>query len=160
MVSSRKINSFIIMNNITLYIQEKLKINSKSKIDTEDKIEFKKPDAKSAKIMFDACMASENDQFIYKKFFDPLVQNLLMYTTINLEKIENSEQLLSLTNACLSAANNRSQKLSSYNKKLLNKYILANILKSMVAFDHEQTKEEEDYMIEWDFYNGPNKLEW
>ena len=148
------------MKTLKSLIQEKLKITSKTKINTDNNIEYKKPDPKSSKIMFDACMASENDQNIYKKYFDPLVQDLLMYTKIDLEKIENKPDLLSLTNMCLFKTTNKSQKLSSYNKNLLKKYILANILKSMVAFDHEQTKEEEDYMIEWDFYNGPHKLEW
>lgn len=148
------------MKQLNNFILEKLKIKSDTKINSNDIIEYKKPDPKSAKIMFDACLASKNDRFIYKKFFDPLVQDLLMYTNIDLEKIENSADLLSLTNMCLSTVSIKSQKLSSDNKKLLKKYILANVLKSMVAFDHKQTKEEKDYMIEWDFYNGPKKLEW
>jgi hypothetical protein len=30
----------------------------------------------------------------------------------------------------------------------------------MTAYDYYLTQEQEDYMIEWDFYNGPNRLEW
>ena len=145
----------ITLNN---FIQEKLKIGANTKIKHYDKIKYKKPDPKSAKIMFDACMASENDYNIYKKYFDPLVQDLLKQNSIDLEEIETRYALSALTKKCLDKVNG--QLLDYEYKNLLKKYILANILKSMVAFNHEQTKEEEDYMIEWDYYNGPNKLEW
>ena len=148
------------MKELSQYIQEKLKISSSSKISKNEEKKYSKPDSKSSKIMFDACMESENDQNIYKHYFDPLVQDLLKENPIKLDIIEKKYfwRIRQLGVKCLAKV--KGMKLSSDNKELLDKYMLANILKSMVAYDHEQTQEEEDYMIEWDYYNGPHKLEW
>ena len=148
------------MNVIDYILLEKLKVNSKTKIDTNDKITYKIPTGKIAKKMFDACMESENNQDIYKKYFEPLVNKLLKIqpNSLQLSTVENSDELKKLVIFCVNKVNYSSISTSYFN--LLRKYILANVLKSMTGYNYYLTQEQEDYMIEWDFYNGPNKLEW
>jgi hypothetical protein len=148
------------MNVIDYILVEKLKVNSKTKIDTNDKITYKIPTGKIAEKMFNACMESENNQDIYKQNFEPLVNKLLKIqpNSLQLSTIENSKELVNLVVKC--AAKGRCNNIGSKNLQLLRKYILANVLKSKTGYDYYLTQEQEDYMIEWDFYNGPNKLEW
>ena len=148
------------MNIIDYILVEKLKVSSKTKIDTNDKITYKIPTGKIAEKMFNACMESENNQDIYKKYFEPLVNKLLKIqpNSLQLSTIENSKEIKELTIVCINKVRYSNISLSNFN--LLKKYILANILKSMVGYNYYLTQEQEDYMIEWDFYNGPNKLEW
>ena len=148
------------MNIIEYILVEKLKVNSKTKIDSNDKITYKIPTGKIAKKMFDACMISENDRDIYKKYFEPLVHELIKIkpNSLQLSTIENSKELITLVANCM--IKGRANSIGKENIQLLRKYILANVLKSMTAYDYYLTQEQEDYMIEWDFYNGPNKLEW
>ena len=105
-------------------------------------------------------MESENNQDIYKKYFEPLVNKLLKIqpNSLQLSTIENSKEIKELTIVCINKVRYGNISLSNFN--LLKKYILANVLKSMVGYNYYLTQEQEDYMIEWDFYNGPNKLEW
>ena len=148
------------MNIIDYILVEKLKVNSKTKIDTNDKITYKIPKGDIAHKMFDACMESENNQDIYKKYFEPLVNKLtkIQPNSLQLSTVENSDELVNLVVKC--AAKGRCHNIGTKNLQLLKKYILANVLKSMTAYDYYLTQEQEDYMIEWDFYDGPNKLEW
>ena len=148
------------MNIIDYILVEKLKVNSKTKIDTNDKITYKIPTGKIAEKMFNACMESENNQDIYKKYFEPLVNKLIKIQPNNLQlsTIENSKEIKELTIVCINKVRYGNISLSNFN--LLRKYILANVLKSMTGYNYYLTQEQEDYMIEWDFYNGPNKLEW
>ena len=148
------------MNIIDYILVEKLKVNSKTKIDTNDKITYKIPTGKITEKMFNACMESENNQDIYKKYFEPLVNKLLKIqpNSLQLSTIENSKEIKELTIVCINKVRYGNISLSNFN--LLKKYILANVLKSMTGYDYYLTQEQEDYMIEWDFYNGPNKLEW
>jgi len=148
------------MNIIDYILVEKLKVSSKTKIDANDKITYKIPTGKIAKKMFDACMESENNQDIYKQNFEPLVKKLLKIqpNSLQLSTIENSKELVNLVVKC--ATKGGCHNIGSKNLQLLRKYILANVLKSMTGYNYYLTQEQEDYMIEWDFYNGPNKLEW
>ena len=148
------------MNVIDYILVEKLKVNSKTKIDTNDKITYKIPTGKIAEKMFNACMESENNQDIYKKYFEPLVNKLIKIqpNSLQLSTIENSKEIKELTIVCINKVRYGNISLSNFN--LLKKYILANVLKSMTGYNYYLTQEQEDYMIEWDFYNGPNKLEW
>ena len=148
------------MNVIDYILVEKLKVNSKTKVDNKDEIKYKIPKGKIAEKMFNACMESENDQDIYKKYFEPLVNKLIKIqpNSLQLSTIEDSSDLTTLMIKCAAKTNCRG--IGSKNLQLLRKYILANVLKSMTGYDYYLTQEQEDYMIEWDFYNGPNKLEW
>lgn len=148
------------MNVIDYILVEKLKVNSKTKVDNKDEIKYKIPTGKIAEKMFNACMESENDQDIYKKYFEPLVKKLLKIqpNSLQLSTVENSDELKKLVTSCANKVGYSSISTSYFN--LLKKYILANVLKSMTGYDYYLTQEQEDYMIEWDFYNGPNKLEW
>ena len=148
------------MNVIDYILVEKLKVNSKTKVDNKDEIKYKIPTGKIAEKMFNACMESENNQDIYKKYFEPLVNKLIKIqpNSLQLSTIENSKEIKELTIVCINKVRYGNISLSNFN--LLKKYILANILKSMVGYNYYLTQEQEDYMIEWDFYNGPNKLEW
>lgn len=148
------------MNVIDYILVEKLKVNSKTKVDNKDEIKYKIPTGKIAEKMFNACMESENDQDIYKKYFEPLVKKLLKIqpNSLQLSTVENSDELKKLVTSCANKVGYSSISTSYFN--LLKKYILANILKSMTGYNYYLTQEQEDYMIEWDFYNGPNKLEW
>ena len=148
------------MNVIDYILLEKLNVNSKTKIDTNDKIKSKIPSGNIAHKMFDACMESENNQDIYKKYFEPLVNKLIKIqpNSLQLSTIENSKEIKELTIVCINKVRYGNISLSNFN--LLKKYILANVLKSMTGYNYYLTQEQEDYMVEWDFYNGPNKLEW
>ena len=148
------------MNVIDYILVEKLKVNSKTKVDNKDEIKYKIPTGKIAEKMFNACMESENNQDIYKKYFEPLVNKLLKIqpNSLQLSTVENSDELKKLVTSCANKVGYSSISTSYFN--LLKKYILANVLKSMTGYDYYLTQEQEDYMIEWDFYNGPNKLEW
>ena len=148
------------MNVIDYILAEKLKVNSKTKVDNKDKIKYKIPTGRIAKKLFDACMESENNQDIYKKYFEPLVNKLIKIqpNSLQLSTVENSDELKKLVISCANKVGYSSISTSYFN--LLRKYILANVLKSMTGYDYYLTQEQEDYMIEWDFYNGPNKLEW
>ena len=148
------------MNIIDYILVEKLKVNSKTIVDETDKIKYKIPKGKIAEKMFNACMESENDQDIYKKYFEPLVNKLLKIqpNSLQLSTVENSDELKKLVTSCANKVGYSSISTSYFN--LLKKYILANVLKSMTGYNYYLTQEQEDYMIEWDFYNGPNKLEW
>lgn len=149
------------MNMLIDYIfLEKLNVNSKTKVDNNDEIKYKIPTGKTAQRLFDACMISENDQDIYKKYFEPLVKKLLDTdpNSLQLSTVINSNELNKLVVKC--AVKGGCNGIGSNNMQLLRKYILANVLKSMTGYDYNLTQEQEDYMIEWDYYNGPNKLEW
>lgn len=148
------------MNVIEYILLEKLKVNSKTKINNKDEIKYKIPKGNIAHKMFNACMESENNQEIYKKYYEPLVNKLVKIQPNNLQlsTIENSKSLVTLVVKCVVEAN--CSGISTNNFELMKKYILANILKSMTGYDYYLTQEQEDYMIEWDYYNGPNKLEW
>ena len=148
------------MNVIDYILVEKLKVNSKTKVDNKDEIKYKIPKGKIAEKMFNACMESENNQDIYKKYFEPLVNKLLKIqpNSLQLSTVENSDELKKLVTSCTNKVGYSSISTSYFN--LLKKYILANVLKSMTGYNYYLTQEQEDYMIEWDFYNGPNKLEW
>lgn len=148
------------MNIIEYILLEKLKVNSKTKIDNNDKITYKIPTGNIAHKMFDACMESENNKDIYKRYFEPLVKKLLEIKPNNLQltTIENLKELNELTVQCITKVKYSSISTAYFN--LLKKYILANVLKSMTSYDYYLTQEQEDYMIEWDYYSGPNKLEW
>jgi len=148
------------MNVIEYILLEKLKVNSKTKIDNNDKITYKIPTGNIAHKMFDACMESENNQDIYRRYFEPLVKKLIKIqpNSLQLSTIETSKDLRNLVSEC--CIKTKCVNIGSENLQLLKKYILANVLKSMTSYDYYLTQEQEDYMIEWDYYSGPNKLEW
>jgi hypothetical protein len=149
------------MKSLQDFLTEKLHISNYKK--EED---IKMPtDEKVIKLMFNACMECENDSNIYKNYFNPLVQELIKKDPkdINLKKLETSSDVMDITIKSINKAKKTSEiyiNLSTDDKLLLCKYITAIILKSMTGFNYEQTQEQEDYMIEWDFYNGPNKFQW
>lgn len=148
------------MNIINYILLEKLKVSSKTQVDKNDKLEYKIPKGTIAHKMFNACMESENNQDIYRRYFEPLVKKLIKIqpNSLQLSTVETSIDLRDLVLECCTKV--RCINIGANNYQLLKKYILANVLKSMTSYDYYLTKEQEDYMIEWDYYNGPNKLEW
>jgi hypothetical protein len=147
------------MKDIVLYIQEKLQITKDSKIGQSKKEKIKIPE-KIAKDLWTACMDSENNQDIYKKYFEPLVNDYIKIKPgmFDITKSEQSDEILNLAKASIKKAKNREAILKDY-IDLLRKYMLANVLKSMTGYNYELSQDQEDYMIEWDYFDGPNKIE-
>ena len=111
-------------------------------------------------VIFNACMELDNNENIYKEQYWPLVKNLVKKHKagdFNIETLETSSVVSKLATATLKAA--KSGNLSSEDRKRLYKFIVGNILKTISNEGEDLTKEEEDYMIEWD-YNNSDKCGW
>lgn len=111
------------------------------------------------KVIFDACMELDNNQNIYKTYW-PLVQNLVKKHKagdFKIETLEKSSIVSKLATACIKAA--KAGNLSSADRKRLYKFIVGNLLKTMSDEGANLTKEEEDYMVDWD-YNNSDILGW
>jgi hypothetical protein len=111
------------------------------------------------KVIFDACMELDNNENIYKTYW-PLVQNLVKKHKagdFKIETLEKSSIVSKLATATLKAA--KSGNLSSGDRKRLYKFIVGNLLKTMSDEGANLTKEEEDYMVDWD-YNNSDVLGW
>ena len=110
--------------------------------------------------IFNACMELDNNENIYKEQYWPLVKNLVKKHKagdFNIETLETSSVVSKLATATLKAA--KAGNLSSEDRKRLYKFIVGNLLKTISNEGEDLTKEEEDYMIEWD-YNNSDKCEW
>ncbi len=110
--------------------------------------------------IFNACMELDNNENIYKTIYWPLAQNLIKIHKsgdFNIETLEKSALVSKLASATLKAA--KAGTLSSEDRKRLYKFIVGNLLKTISNEGEELTKEEEDYMIEWD-YNNSDKCGW
>ena len=110
--------------------------------------------------IFNACMELNNNENIYKEQYWPLVQNLVKKHKsgdFKIETLETSSVVSKLATATLKAA--KAGNLSSEDRKRLNKFIVGNLLKTISNEGEDLTKEEEDYMIEWD-YNNSDKCGW
>lgn len=110
--------------------------------------------------IFNACMELDNNEDIYKTQYDPLVKNLVKKHKsgdFNIETLETSSVVSNLATATLKAA--KAGSLSKDDRKRLYKFITGNLLKSISNEGEDLTKEEEDYMIEWD-YNNSDKCGW
>ena len=111
-------------------------------------------------VIFNACMELDNNENIYKEQYWPLVKNLVKKHKagdFNIETLETSSVVSKLATATLKAA--KVGNLSSEDRKRLYKFIVGNILKTISNEGEDLTKEEEDYMIEWD-YNNSDKCGW
>lgn len=111
-------------------------------------------------VIFNACMELDNNENIYKEQYWPLVKNLVKKHKagdFNIETLETSSVVSKLATATLKAA--KSGNLSSEDRKRLYKFIVGNLLKTISNEGEDLTKEEEDYMIEWD-YNNSDKCGW
>ena len=111
-------------------------------------------------VIFNACMELDNNENIYKTQYWPLVQNLVKKHksgNFNIETLENSSSVSKLASTTLKAA--KAGTLSSEDRKRLYKFIVGNLLKTISNEGEDLTKEEEDYMIEWD-YNNSDKCGW
>ena len=111
-------------------------------------------------IIFNACMELDNNENIYKTQYWPLVQNLVKKHksgNFDIETLESSSVVSKLATATLKSA--KAGSLSSGDRNRLYKFIVGNLLKSISNEGEELTKEEEDYMIEWD-YNNSEKCGW
>ena len=105
-------------------------------------------------------MELDNNENIYKTQYWPLVQNLVKNHKkgdFDIQKLESSSVVSKLATATLKAA--KAGTLSSEDRKRLYKFITGNLLKTISNEGEELTKEEEDYMIEWD-YNNSEKCGW
>lgn len=111
-------------------------------------------------VIFNACMELDNNENIYKEQYWPLVQNLVKKHKsgdFKIETLEKSSVVSKLATATLKAA--KAGSLSSEDRKRLYKFIVGNLLKTISNEGEDLTKEEEDYMIEWD-YNNSDKCGW
>ena len=111
-------------------------------------------------VIFNACMELDNNENIYKEQYWPLVQNLVKKHKsgdFKIETLEQSSVVSKLATATLKAA--KAGNLSSEDRKRLYKFIVGNLLKTISNEGEDLTKEEEDYMIEWD-YNNSDKCGW
>ena len=111
-------------------------------------------------VIFNACMELDNNENIYKTQYWPLVQNLVKKHKsgkFDIQRLESSSIVSKLATTALKAA--KAGTLSSGDRKRLYKFIVGNLLKSISNEDEELTKEEEDYMVEWD-YNNSEKCGW
>lgn len=111
-------------------------------------------------VIFNACMELDNNKNIYKEQYWPLVKNLVKKHKagdFNIETLETSSVVSKLATATLKAA--KAGNLSSEDRKRLYKFIVGNLLKTISNEGENLTKEEEDYMIEWD-YNNSDKCGW
>ena len=111
-------------------------------------------------VIFNACMELDNNENIYKTQYWPLVKNLVKKHKsgdFDIETLESSSVVSKLATTTLKAA--KTGTLSSEDKKRLYKFIVSNLLKTISNEGEELTKEEEDYMIEWD-YNNSDKCGW
>lgn len=111
-------------------------------------------------VIFNACMELDNNENIYKEQYWPLVKNLVKKHKagdFNIETLETSSVVSKLATATLKAA--KTGNLSSEDRKRLYKFIVGNLLKTISNEGEDLTKEEEDYMIEWD-YNNSDKCGW
>ena len=111
-------------------------------------------------VIFNACMELDNNENIYKEQYWPLVKNLVKKHKagdFNIETLETSSVVSKLATATLKAA--KAGNLSGEDRKRLYKFIVGNLLKTISNEGEDLTKEEEDYMIEWD-YNNSDKCGW
>ena len=111
-------------------------------------------------VIFNACMELDNNENIYNTQYLPLVKNLVKKHKagdFNIKTLETSQVVSKLATATLKAA--KSGNLSHEDRKRLYKFITGNLLKSISNEGEDLTKEEEDYMIEWD-YNNSDKCGW
>ena len=110
--------------------------------------------------IFNACMELDNNENIYNIQYWPLVKALVKKHKagdFNIETLETSQVVLKLATATLKAA--KAGNLSADDRKRLYKFIVGNLLKTISNEGEDLTKEEEDYMIEWD-YNNSDKCGW
>lgn len=110
--------------------------------------------------IFNACMELDNNENIYKEQYWPLVKNLVKKHKagdFNIKTLETSSVVSKLATATLKAA--KAGNLSAEDRKRLHKFIVGNLLKTISNEGEDLTKEEEDYMIEWD-YNNSDKCGW
>jgi len=110
--------------------------------------------------IFNACMELDNNENIYKEQYWPLVQNLVKKHKLGdfkIETLEKSSVVSKLATATLKTA--KAGNLSADDRKRLYKFIVGNLLKTISNEGEDLTKEEEDYMIEWD-YNNSDKCGW
>ena len=110
--------------------------------------------------IFNACMELDNNENIYKEQYWPLVQNLVKKHKsgdFKIETLEKSSVVSKLATATLKAA--KAGNLSADDRKRFYKFIVGNLLKTISNEGEDLTKEEEDYMIEWD-YNNSDKCGW
>ena len=112
------------------------------------------------KIIFDACMELDNNETIYKQQYCPLVQNLVkkhQKGEFDIEKLESSSVVAKLCQSILKATGG-TNRLSKEGRKRLTKFVTGSLI-GTVGNEDKLTKEEEDYMIEWD-YNNSEKCGW
>jgi len=109
--------------------------------------------------LFNACMELDNNTDIYKQQYWPLVQNLVKKHkegVFDISKLENSSSVDKLCAACIKSAK---VTISSDSRKKLRKLVVASLLQTVSNEGEDLTKEEEDYMIDWD-YNSTDVLNW
>ena len=110
-------------------------------------------DENANQTIFNACMELDNNSDIYKSQYAPLVKNLIekhKKGIFDINKLESSSVVAKLCQKILKATNGR---LSGEDRKRLTKFVVGSLI-ARIADADELTKEEEDYMIEWDYANS------
>lgn len=152
------------MRQLNDFINEKLKINSDTKVNTNDNIKYKIPTGNTAKQLFDTCMLAENDSDIYEKYYEPFIQKILKinHNSLQLSRLLESNELNTLVIKCAAKSGYKisTDKTGKYNLQLLKNYLLACVLNDLSGYDYELNQECEDFIHEWDYYHGTNKLNW
>lgn len=112
----------------------------------------------SKKAMFDACMELENNDKIYPQVraLSKQVEKKIQKNDFDFDHLANSSSIDKLITTCIKVTK---ENVDSESRKELRKYFAACVLK-LCMNDIDLPKEIEDIYIEWDFYNGPKKLEW
>lgn len=110
--------------------------------------------------LHEICLQLDHNETVYKQNYWPLVQNLVKKHKkgdFDIKKLEQSMVVGVLIGACMKAA--KVNTLAGENRKKLRKLVVADLLKTISDEGETLTKEEEDYMIQWD-YNDSKVLNW
>ena len=109
------------------------------------------------KAMFDACMELENNDKIYPqaRALSKAVEKKIKSNDFDFDHLANSSSIDKLITACIKSTKER---VDSESRKELRKYFAACILK-LCSNDIDLPKDIEDLYIEWDFYDGPKKID-
>lgn len=112
----------------------------------------------SNKAMFDACMELENNDKIYPQLnaLAKQVQKKIEKKVFDFDHLANSSSIDKLITACIKITK---ENIDSESRKTLRKYFASCVLK-LVQNNIDLPKEIEDLYIEWDFYDGKNKIEY
>lgn len=112
--------------------------------------------------LFNLCIELDNNEKLYKQIYLPLVKKLVKKHKsgeFDINKLEQAMVIGVVIGACKKAVGDSNRPLTKESKKLLQKLIVAMLLKGIEGEGETLTNEEEDYMVKWD-YNNSEVLNW